>query len=289
LKKFSSSTFLDQSPVSITSPTSALGKVLFRDPRFSADGQVSCATCHLAPFAFADTVALSTGVWGRQATRNTPALAGLPDSIPLMWDGGVTAICYGSHGVLAAATAHHDQDMNPIELERKLSYFPHYRAALHGLYPQHSLASGYLLAIRDYVKDIALSSNLRGRLGHGSESGKDTVQRQSIANGRSLFTGKAGCNRCHHGPSLTDGKFYNLNLDSLDPGRAAITLQEADRGRFRTPSLRMLGRTAPFFHNGSAATLRNVLQHYINGAGEAGQLRLSPSEQADLLAYLETL
>lgn len=274
---------------SLTSPSSALGKVLFHDPRFSGDGQVSCASCHLEQFAYADTLPFSTGVWGRKTARNTPALTGLPDSIPLMWDGGVTALCYGSQGVLAALTAHRDQDMNPVALERKLSYFPHYQAALQSVYPRHSLAAGYLLAIRDFVKDVSRSTRVGGSGALGSASVRDPKQLQSIARGRLLFTGQAACIRCHHGPSLTDGKFYNLDLDSVNPGRAAITLKEADRGRFRTPPLRMLSRTAPYFHNGSAATLKDVLQHYMNGAGEAGQIHLSPTDQADLIAYLETL
>lgn len=275
--------------MNLSSPSSALGRALFSDPGFSGDGLVSCSTCHLEQFAFADTVAFSVGVWGRKATRNTPALVGLADSIPLMWDGGVTPIGYGSQGVLAAVTAHRDQDMSPIELERKLSYFPRYKAALQGLYPQHSLAAGYLLSIRDFVRDIALRSNDRSRLGNRFESHKNPTKQQSIAKGRSLFTGKAGCIRCHHGSLMTDGRFYNLDLDSVDPGRAAITLKEMDRGRFRTPSLRMLALTAPYFHNGSAATLHDVLKHYNNGAGEAGQTLLSRTEQDDLVAYLETL
>ncbi|MFM8960583.1 MAG: cytochrome-c peroxidase, partial [Bacteroidota bacterium] len=116
-----------------------------------------------------------------------------------------------------------------------------------------------------------------------------TAPHRNTEQGLALFKGKAGCIRCHHGPSLTDGRFYNLGVDSSDPGRAAISLLEEDRGRFRTPPLVLLSKTAPYFHNGSAANLENVLQHYTEGAGEAGQIHLNPEEKQALLAFLRTL
>jgi cytochrome c peroxidase len=269
--------------------TVALGKVFFGDPRFSRDGRVACATCHRPDLAYADTLVYSKGVWGRLTQRNTPTLIGLPKDIPLMWDGGVTPLRYGSQAVLAAVTAHSDQDMNPLDLERKLTFYPLYKTALHQLYPHQTLAAGYLLSIHEYVKRIS-SIEPRGNHHKRFQMGeKDQTFRDSIARGQALFEGKAGCYRCHSGDARTDGRFYNLGLDSVDPGRAAISLLEADRGRFRTPPLRMLRFTAPYFHNGSAADLETVLRHYINGAGEAGRIDLSPQEQSQLLIYLKTL
>ncbi len=191
-----------------------------------------------------------------------------------MWDGGVTPLRHGSQGILAALTAHRDQDMNPVDLDRKLQHFTRYKVILNQLYPGQTLAAGYLLAIREYVKKIGHSMRM-----------EDSSAEQGLA----LFKGKASCIRCHHGPSLTDGRFYNLGVDSTDPGRAAISLLEEDRGRFRTPPLVHLSKTAPYFHNGSAATLEQVLQHYTEGAGEAGQIPLNPAEKQALLAFLRTL
>jgi len=191
-----------------------------------------------------------------------------------MWDGGVTPLRHGSQGILAASTAHRDQDMNPVDLDRKLQHFTRYKVILNRLFPGQPLAAGYLLSIREYVIEI----------GHPMKKEDPTTDK-----GLALFKGKAGCIRCHHGPSLTDGRFYNLGVDSSDPGRAAISLLEEDRGRFRTPPLVHLSKTAPYFHNGSAATLEQVLQHYIKGAGEAGQIPLNPAEKQALLAFLRTL
>jgi len=275
--------------MALTSSAAAVGQALFKDPRFSSDGRVSCASCHKAEHAFADNVAFSKGVWGRRTVRNTPTLIGLPQNIPLMWDGGVTPLRHGSQGILAALTAHRDQDMNPVDLDRKLQHFTRYKVILNRLYPGQSLAAGYLLSIREYVKEIGLLSNKGGSTTENSTTRVHTVPNQSIEQGLALFKGRAGCIRCHHGPSLTDGRFYNLDVDTADSGRAAITLLEEDRGRFRTPPLVLLSKTAPYFHNGSAGTLESVLQHYTEGAGEAGQIHLNPEEKQALLAFLRTL
>ncbi|MFM7379914.1 MAG: cytochrome-c peroxidase [Bacteroidota bacterium] len=281
----------DQSSEStgLTTLAAAVGQALFEDPRFSSDGRISCASCHKAEHAFADNVALSKGVWGRQTARNTPTLIGLPQDIPLMWDGGVTPLRHGSQGILAALTAHRDQDMNPVDLDRKLQHFTRYKVILNRLYPGQPLAAGYLLAIREYVKEIGHPMKKEYPSTEHSSIRAHTAPHRNTEQGLALFKGKAGCIRCHHGPSLTDGRFYNLGVDSSDPGRAAISLLEEDRGRFRTPPLVLLSKTAPYFHNGSVATLENVLQHYTEGAGEAGRIHLNPEEKQALLAFLRTL
>jgi len=281
----------DQSSEStgLTTSAAAVGQALFEDPRFSSDGRISCASCHKAEHAFADNVAFSIGVWGRKTARNTPTLIGLPQDIPLMWDGGVTPLRHGSQGILAALTAHRDQDMNPLDLDRKLQHYTRYKVILNRLYPGQPLAAGYLLAIREYVKEIGLLSKKGDPTTEHSSTRADTASHRNTEQGLALFKGKAGCIRCHHGPSLTDGRFYNLGVDSSDPGRAAISLLEEDRGRFRTPPLVLLSKTDPYFHNGSAATLETVLQHHTKGAGEAGQIHLNPEEKQALLAFLRTL
>ena len=206
-----------------------------------------------------------------------------------MWDGGVTPLRHGSQGILAALTAHRDQDMNPVDLDRKLQHFTRYKLILNRLYPGQPLAAGYLLAIRDYVKKIGLLSKSGDPTTEHSIKSAPKPTHRNIEQGLALFRGKAACIRCHHGPSWTDGRFYNLGVDSSDPGRAAISLLDEDRGRFRTPPLVLLTKTAPYFHNGSAANLETVLQHYTEGAGEAGRIHLNPEEKQALLAFLRTL
>lgn len=112
-----------------------------------------------------------------------------------------------------------------------------------------------------------------------------------------LFRGDADCVRCHHGPLLTDGKYYRLGVSFDDAGRAAVTDDDRDDGRFRTPSLRNVALTGPYMHDGSMATLTDVVTFYYRGVPTVSERPLdvepllgqSFSEIADLVAFLESL
>ncbi|MFZ9681362.1 MAG: cytochrome-c peroxidase [Bacteroidia bacterium] len=262
----------------------ALGKALFLDGRFSADGRTSCASCHRPDYAFADTVSFSLGVHGRRSLRNTPTLVGIPLDIPLMADGGVPPLRSGSMAVLAALTAHRDLGMNPRSLNSKLMAYPLYREWLRRVEPDKDLSSAFLLTLHSYVRSLAQPP------GSVDANHRPIPLSESAGRGKSLFFGQAGCSRCHNGPSLSDGQFYNLGFaDRQDPGRASITLREEDRGRTRTPILKNLNLTPPYFYDGRAKDLREVLEHYQKGAGEAGRWMGDSLQFNDLLAFLESL
>ena len=261
-----------------------LGQVLFEDGRFSADGKVSCASCHRPAHAFADTLPRSIGAFGRETRRNTPTLWGLPSDLPLMADGGVPPLKNGSLSVLAALTAHGDMAFDPRSLNQKLKAYPRYHQLLGRLYPSTDLASAYLLTLHRYL--LYLSEQ-----GRQASIRNTSLNPPLVAQGKTLFEGEAGCVRCHNGEGKSDGAFYNLALENRnqEEGRAAITLKEVDRGRLRTPVLRNLRKTAPYFYDGQAATLRDVLEHYQHGAGEAGRWLGDSLQLEALLAYLNTL
>ena len=119
--------------------------------------------------------------------------------------------------------------------------------------------------------------------------------------GLKLFRGKANCTACHAGPNLTDEAFHNTGVAwrdgrLLDEGRYAVTKREADRGAFKTPTLREVALTAPYMHDGSIPTLEKVIERYSNGGvknpyldKEIRPLKLSADEQRDLLAFLKSL
>ena len=273
-----------QSPDSTDHEKLRLGQVLFEDGRFSADGKISCASCHRPEYAFADTLPRSIGVFGRETRRNTPTLWGLPTDLPLMADGGVPSLKDGSLSVLAALTAHGDMAFDPRSLNQKLKAYPRYHQLLGRLYPNTDPASAYLRTLHRYLLDLS-------EQGRQASIENPPLNSPLVAQGKALFEGEAGCFRCHNGEGKTDGAFYNLALEnrSKEEGRAAITLKEEDRGRLRTPVLRNLGKTAPYFYDGQAATLRDVLEHYQHGAGEAGRWIGDSLQKEALLAYLLTL
>lgn len=104
---------------------------------------------------------------------------------------------------------------------------------------------------------------------------------------------KSGCAACHSGSNFSDGDFYDVGLPSADRGRGAVTRQGRDDHAFRTPSLREIGRTAPYMHDGSLATLGDVVEHYSGKLKRRRQaprvVRLVDQEKRDLIAFLETL
>ena len=112
-----------------------------------------------------------------------------------------------------------------------------------------------------------------------------------------LFTGKAQCVKCHSGFTFTDYAFHDIGLPGDDRGRGAVLRLDAAEHAFKTPGLREIGRSAPFMHDGSLATLEDVLRHYVSGIVDRPTLskdltrgiRLSDAERADLIAFLGTL
>ena len=201
-----------------------------------------------------------------------------------MADGGVPPLKNGSLSVLAALTAHGDMAFDPRSLNQKLKAYPRYLQLLKRIYPHTDPASAYLLTLHRYLLDLS-------EQGRQASMENTPLNPPLVAQGKALFEGEAGCVRCHSGEAKTDGFFYNLALENRnqEEGRAAITLKEEDRGRLRTPVLRNLGKTAPYFFDGQAATLLDVLEHYQHGAGEAGRWLGDSLQKEALLAYLNTL
>ena len=132
------------------------------------------------------------------------------------------------------------------------------------------------------------------------EGDREAVSEQA-RRGLRLFRGKANCTACHLGPTFTDEQFHNTGVawrdgELLDVGRFKVTGKQEDRGRFKTPSLREVFRTAPYMHDGSFATLTEVIEFYNEGGRanpyldtELHHLHLEPEEKASLLAFLEAL
>ena len=152
-------------------------------------------------------------------------------------------------------------------------------------------------ALAAYVRTILAGDSPYDRFVAGDRSAL-TAQEQL---GLRLFRGKANCAACHVGPNLTDERFHNTGAGwregrFLDAGREAVTGAEADRGAFKTPGLREVARAAPYMHDGSIATLEEVIDFYDKGGrgnpnldAEIRELNLTAEEKAALAAFLRTL
>lgn len=152
-------------------------------------------------------------------------------------------------------------------------------------------------ALASYLRTIVDGDSAFDRFAAGSDSALTTSARRGLT----LFHGKAGCGLCHSGPNLTDEDFHNTGIAwrtgvLTDPGRGGLTSGPADRGAFKTPTLREISRTAPYMHDGSLMSLPQVIEYYDTGGAKNPSLdpklralHLSPMEKADLAAFLNSL
>jgi cytochrome c peroxidase len=283
----------------------ALGLRLFNESKLSANNTLSCAGCHKPLNAFSDQgKALSTGITGQQGTRNAPALFNLPYQTSFFWDGRsptLRAQCLApiQNPVEMASTL--NQVITKLNGDR--SYVLQFAKAFGS--PGIS-AARIGLALEQYENTL-LSGYSKYDLFLQGKAILTTQEAQGLKVFRTPFNPRAGqfggdCARCHGGALFSDFAFRNNGLDAnpADPGREDVTGLATDLGKFKTPALRNLTATGPYMHDGRFATLAEVVQHYSSGiiqsstldpglAHEPGGVQLSATDQAALVAFLETL
>lgn len=303
----------------------ALGRTLFEDRRLSADGTVSCSTCHLPDRAFTDGRTVAQGVQQRGGTRNAPTLINSAYLTSLFWDGRRETLeeqaadplvnpvehGLGSHGELLAT------------VRADAAYAAAFRAAF-GVSPESIEIEHVAKALAAFERTLVAGDSPFDRYRYGGDPAALSVAQ---IRGLALFAGRAGCTTCHtigeEHALLTDHEFHTIGIgrqrvqprlaerttrlvrlseaerdrgitsdpEVADLGRFAVTLKPGDIGRFRTPSLRNVALTAPYMHDGSVPTLEEAVEREVYYRGlEAGRpLVLTPQEKADLVAFLEAL
>ena len=282
-----------------------LGRRLFHEAALSADRSISCASCHAPDSGFSDSRRFSPGVQGRPGTRQSMALVNLAWKREFFWDGRA--------GSLRQQVLMPIQDPNEMaetldSVVAKLSAQPEYPQLFAQAFGTPRIdAERIALALEQYVLTL---THHRSRFDL-SLQGKATLSEQE-RRGLELFVTEneprmgqrgADCFHCHGGPLFTDHQFHDNGLDlaPADPGRARVTGRASDRGKFVTPTLRDIARTAPYMHDGRFRTLEEVVRHYSEGVQTSpnldpnlakhppGGLHLSPEDQAALVAFLKTL
>ncbi len=270
----------------------ALGKRLFFDPILSSDGTVSCASCHLPERAFTDGKQFSEGVEGRLGTRNSPTLANVAYHPYYTREGGVPTL---EMQILVPIQEHAEFDMNILDIAERLNMDSSYVRASMNAYGRVPDAFVITRSIACFERTL-LSGNSRY---DQFLKGKNTVLTAAERRGMDLFFDeKTNCSQCHGGFNFTDYTFENNGLyeNYPDPGRFRLTGKEEDRALFKVPTLRNVGVTAPYMHDGSLPTLEAVVEHYNSGGKNHPHksilikpLGLSAAEKADLVSFLEAL
>lgn len=272
----------------------ALGRRLFYESALSANGKVSCASCHRQELAFTAGRRFSRGIGFTATTRNSMSLVNLLWVRNFFWDGRARGL-----EEQAATPLTHPDEMGQALcvsaeiLQRNEDYRMRFREAF-----GTDTISGELIckALAQFERTLISADSRYDRYLRGEYLPSD-AEKSGI---RLFFEGAGGCGHCHGGPKTYNELYHNNGLDSLpaDKGREALTGQLYDRGRFRVVSLRNIALTAPYMHDGRFTDLRQVLDHYgdhIAGSAtlspflKAGGLGLSETEKNDIIAFLQML
>lgn len=280
-------------PASGTPAEIELGRRLFFDPRLSSAGTMSCAACHDPERAWADGRAVALGAGGKTLPRNTPSLSTARYYRRLFWDGRAETL---EQAALAAIQNPREMDQDADQLSRKLAQIPAYAAEFAAVYGPAGLTPAHTAkAIAAFVstlqspEDSPFDRYLKNRTG----------LTPAAERGYRIFAGKGACKTCHNSRDFTSETFRVIGLKRADPADLGLYRVEPGPGKagaFRTPSLRNASLTAPYMHDGSLATLADVVEFYDRGGDEPQgrdpairPLKLTPEEKKDLLAFLNSL
>jgi cytochrome c peroxidase len=270
-----------------------LGEMLFFDPMLSRDYSISCGSCHFQENGFADPVALSEGVEGRKGLRNASSLINLAWNETFFRDGGVRTL---ELQVLAPIIDFNEMDFTIPGVVERMNNNPEYVQLARAAYGRNPDAFVLTRAISAFERTLVSGNSAWDRY---SQFNEENALTESAKRGKDLFfSSQTNCSNCHSGFNFTNFDFENNGryVQGGDSGRMRVTLDPADRGKFIVPTLRNVAESFPYMHDGSLATLEDVIEHYNQGG--MPQTNLSPlirplnltvQEKADLKAFLESL
>lgn len=269
----------------------ALGKQLFFDQRLSADGSMSCEACHYKHLGWTDGQTLSRRVDGQVNRRHTPTLYNVGYLKLWYWDGRATTL---EGQILGAWRSQMSAD--PPKVATVLNSVTEYQAQFLRIFGTPASQGTIVKALAAYIRTLNSGAAPWDRYEQGDRS---AVTADAIA-GFQLFVGKARCAICHTRPTYTDGNFYNIGLEhgkrEADIGRAAVTKEAEDTSAFKTPTLRSIAISGPYFHDGSAQTLEEAVRTMADGGKPDPNKSwlLSPTgltepEISTLVAFLRSL
>ncbi len=300
-----------------------LGRQLYFDPRLSADGTVSCATCHDPDAGYGAHTQFGEGIGAQTGNRNSPVSYNRILSGAQFWDGRALTLEAQAVGPIE----------NPIEMGNthaqavaKLKEIPGYQQQFTAVFPAagatietvgQALAAFERVLVTDtapydYYETVrTMEQQLGDEIEFLQEDDPELYARyqaavkgssgmsESAKRGRELFfADRVGCTACHAGANFTDELYHNLGVgmevDEPDWGRYEVTKQDADRGAFKTPTLRNVALSAPYMHDGSQNSLEEVMQWYVKGghpnpylSDKVKKLDLTDQEVRDIVAFME--
>ncbi len=283
----------------------ALGKQLYYDQRLSGDGQRSCYGCHLQENGLTDGRPVAIGAFDKTLTRSSPTMWNVGYYAALYWDGRSTALEKQVQGAWSGGNmgASGQNDAPSIEdISAQLNEIPEYREQFESIYGEGATPNNVAMSVASFMRTIVTTTENSRWVAF--RNGETTAFNEQEQRGWEVFSQRAQCANCHAGLLLTDQQFHNvgIGMDAAQPdlGRFAVTNEDKDRGAFKTPSLFDISKSAPYFHNGSVATLEEAVDLMLSGGIEnewrddamlaaTMEANLTDEEKADLMAFLRAL
>jgi cytochrome c peroxidase len=272
-----------------------LGKALFFDPRLSGNGAISCATCHNPALGWSDGLKTAVGWGGQTLPRATPTVVNTAFNTQFMWDGRKKSLEDQALGPMKTP-AEMNTDFT-VALSR-LRSVPGYVAMFDKAYPGAGISEETIAkAIAAFERTVVSRDSAFDRWLAGDRKAMTVAQWR----GFKVFNdpAKGNCATCHSGPNFTDNGYHNIGIAPAgepDLGRFNIRKVASMKGAFKTPTLRDIELTAPYFHDGSAATLRDVVEHYARGGDDRSNLSdsikpldLTEQDKSDLVEFMKAL
>jgi len=272
----------------------ALGRMLYFDKRLSKDGTISCATCHEPKEAWAEHTPTSTGIGDQVGPANAPTVINAAYATSQFWDGRAASLEEQALGPIE----------NPIEmghdldkLVEQLSEIPGYVERFQEVFGTGVTKEGIAKAIAAFERTVLSGNSPYDRFAEGDPSALTEAQKR----GWELFD--QHCSMCHTPPLFSNYRFFNagvgMDKDPPDQGRKAVTGKDSDLGKFRVPALREVANTAPYFHDGSVATLEEAVALMAAGGKDNPNLspmlkaireaKLSEQDRKDIVEFLKAL
>jgi len=270
----------------------ALGRQLFFDERLSVDGSRSCYSCHVCEKGLTDGLAKAVGAGNKQLTRSSPTLWNIGYHTQFYWDGRSPAL---EKQALAAWTGP-NMGAKAEDVVAKLNALQDYRKQFQSVFQSDANPDNVVQAIAAFERTIISGNTAWDRF----KAGDQTALSESQLRGWNIFQA-IKCNNCHDGVLFTDQQFHNVGIGmdqkEPDPGRFKVTNKPEDTGAFKTPTLRDIARSAPYFHDGSAATLEAAVDVMLAGGKPNKYLdkknlqahKPFPDQREDLLNFLRSL
>ncbi|HET9480966.1 MAG TPA: cytochrome c peroxidase [Candidatus Polarisedimenticolia bacterium] len=287
----------DPAPSPADNPTTpekvALGHQLFFDERLSGDGSRSCYSCHVCEKGLTDGLPVAVGAFEKKLTRSSPTLWNIGYHSEFYWDGRSPTL----EKQALAAWSGANMGAKTEEVVAALNGVPGYREQFQKVFNGPATPDNVVQALSAYERTLFCGTTPFDRYQQGDQSALS----ESARRGWEVWRDKAGCGTCHAGILFTDLQYHNVGvgMDKPEPdiGRKKVTSADKDTGAFKTPTLRDIAQSAPYFHDGSVATLEEAVDLMLAGgrpnpwhdSTNLKPVTLTDQERSDLIELLKSL